>query len=98
MTPGGTKSEKIERQGEQKWPQGHQKWAQGHQKWAKGHQKLYKSEPKSAKREPKVDQNPSKDRCWEDIAKSMQTEGTQQRFLGGIWDQISIKNVLKKWC
>ena len=53
MTPGGTKNEKIERQGHQKWAQGHQKWAKGHQKWAKREPKGAKSEPKGAKREPK---------------------------------------------
>ena len=53
MKPGGTKSEKIERQGEQKWGQGHQKWAKGHQKWAKRELKGAKSEPKGAKRQPR---------------------------------------------
>ena len=53
MTPGGTKNEKIERQGHHKWAQGHQKWAKGHQKWAKREPKGAQSEPKGAKREPK---------------------------------------------
>ena len=46
MTPGGTKSENIERQGHQKWVERHQKWARGYQKWAK-------REPKGSNMEPK---------------------------------------------
>ena len=58
--PGDTENEKIDRQGEQKWPQGHQKWAKGHQKWAKRKPKGTKRQPRGAKREPKVSQGATK--------------------------------------
>ena len=59
MTPGGTKSENIERQGHQKWIERHQKWARGHQKWAKREPKGSNMEPKwsqkATKMHPKID-------------------------------------------
>ena len=84
MTPWDPKSEKIARQGEQKWSQGHQKWAKGHQKWAKREPKGAKSDPngtkrqtRGAKREPKGDQNASKSRCSEKVAKKEPNGGVQ---------------------
>ena len=59
-TPGGTKNEKIERQGHQKWAHGHPKWAKGHQKWAKREPKGTKRDPKVSQREPKVTQRVAK--------------------------------------
>ena len=60
--------------------------------------KVPKGSQKIAKREPNGDQNASKSRCSENEAKSMQTDGTQQHFLGAIWVPFSIKNVFKNQC
>ena len=103
MTPGGTKSEKIERQGHQKWAQGHQKWAKGHQKWAKWEPKGAKrepkgakSEPKGAKSEPKGDQNASKNQPLEKVGFMIVNGCLRVEFLGVILGAFSIKNATEK--
>ena len=62
----------------------HQRCSKSEPKRPKWSQNRAEGSQKIAKREPNGDQNASKSRCSENEAKSMQTYGTQQRFLGAI--------------
>ena len=93
---GGTKSEKMERQGEQKWSQGHQKWSKGHQKWAKRVPKVAQSEPEGAKRVTKGNHNQHKIDIKEKVAKSMRKRYTRTNLFDAILGCIFMKNRWKK--
>ena len=111
MTPGDVKSEKMEPRGEQKWPKGCQKgahWSQkeakgsqkgakGNQKGAKRSQKGAKGSQKGAKREPKGDQNASKNRCPEKVAKRV-LPGGASTWICSFWEALSITNVITNLC
>ena len=75
--PGGTENEKIDRQGEQKWPQGHQKWSKGHQKWAQRELKGAKRAPKVSQMDQNGDQNQHKINIKDRVAKKMKKGGAR---------------------
>ena len=82
MRVGSTKSEKIERQGRQKWPWVRQKWAKWRQKLAKSEPKGTQSEPKGAKREPKVSPIQHKNNIKDKVAKKMKKRPPVRDFPG----------------
>ena len=77
--------------GSQKWASGSQKWANGSQKWANGNQK-------GAKSEPRGDQNASKNRSSEKIAKREPKGSPHQDEMDDFWEPFSIKNRWKDQC
>ena len=51
--------------------------------------------PFGSQRVPKVDQNASKDRCSEKVAKRVLQGRSARLFPGAFWEPFSIKNALK---
>ena len=79
----------------QKGAKGSQKGAKGSPKGAKGSQKGAKRRQRGAKSEPKGDQNASKNRSSEKVAKREPKRHAAGLFLGAIWEPFSIKNEIK---
>ena len=96
LRQGDSKSEKIELQCGEKGAQEHQKRVKRELPGAKGNQKGAKREPKGCQREvkgePKGNQNASKNRSLEKVAKREPTRGSHALSLGAFWEPFSIKN------
>ena len=69
-----------------------QKGAKGSQKGAKGNQKAAKGSQKGAKGEPTGDQNASKSRPSEKVAKRSPKRSSTLESAGPFWEPFSIKN------
>ena len=82
----------------QRAPKVSQKGAKGSQKGAKGSQKAAKGSQKGAKGEPTGDQNASKSRPSEKVAKKGAKKGAPGFIFGAILEPFSVKNRWKNRC
>ena len=95
MTAGTFKSEKIDRQGHQKWAQGNQNGARSEPKGAIRSPKGNQRGQKGTKSDPMGDQNASKDRLSEKVAETSRKRSSARDYAGPFWEPFSIKNALK---
>ena len=69
-----------------------EKRAKGNQREPKGRQKESQMCQKGAKREPRGDQNVSKNRSSETVAKREPKRSPRRNEMGALWESFSIKN------
>ena len=98
MTPGDSKSEKIESKGDQKLPQGHQKWTNGRQKGVKGNQHWAKGRQKGSKRAPNCDKFRYTSTWKGRVSEKVGNSGCRPAPRPSIFEQLSINNQWTNRC